>query len=215
MHLGHAHRLFLGSAAVDKVYCGQTPVWPSVLFQDNFNRTNANLEDSPVSSSGKVWEHDGEIAGALAIFFSSLRCNTTNSAGSAYKCPDLGSADHYVQFEVPATNVFLGSFICVRLADRNNFLGVRVGRSGVNGVLEVWRRVNGTLTARHNPGGTAVNVLDTVRLAAVGSNWQVFVNGASIATGTIGATLTATQAGVVARQFATDTLLDAFEANAL
>ena len=183
----------------DMQYVGLDLGWNVVggpPYFDNFDRPNAALEASAVASGGWSWTHDGLIAGAFALNSHALRCTTTNSAGSAYKVPDLGSADHYVEYKVPLIPPNAGSFACCRLADNNNFLGMRTDLATV----EVWRRNAGTLTSLYTQP-TAVVAGDILRLEVSGLNYLVKKNGAILkASSAIGGTaLTATTAGVVAR----------------
>ena len=183
-------------------------------FTDNFNRADANLEASAVASGGGSWVHDGLIAAALQISGNFLRCNTTNSTGSAYKAPNQGSADHYVQYKTQATTLSTGSFVCCRLADRSNFVGIRTGDGTAIGQIEVYRRVGGTLSSLWVSAGAAYNSGDIIRLECVGTNFTVKLNGAAIPAATnlpIGnATLTSSDTGVCART-TTGLIVDDFE----
>lgn len=153
------------------------PPPPSGPFFDNFNRANADLEDSPTSSSGGLWTHDGLITGALQILSNTLNCNTNSSTGSAYKCTNQGTADHYVQYTVMNADLATGPFACCRLADQGNFVGIRTGSGTGNGQIEVYRRVGGSLAHLYSsPAGTVVNG-DVVRLQVIGDEFTVRVNG--------------------------------------
>jgi hypothetical protein len=165
-------------------------------YGDNFDRADANLEASPGMSGGGSWVHDGAIAGALTISSSAVVSNTTDTLGSAYKTPPLGSADHYVQGTYPA-NTANSLFLCCRLADRNNYLAFRISSA----LWEVYKRVGGTLTglATSQPAAAAG---DTFRLEASGSTWTVRRNGTVVGTGPIDAALTSDGTGIVARNAA-------------
>ena len=166
-----------------------------MAFTDNFNRANANLESSPTSSGGGDWTHDGLIVGALAISSNALRCATTNATGSAYKSVNQGTSDHYAQYKVAVLGSS-GAFVCCRLADRSNFVGVRNDGS----VIEVYRRVSGTLTGLYTSGSGAVALNDVLRLECNGTNWALKKNGSPVTNGAIGAAgLTSSDTGVVAR----------------
>jgi hypothetical protein len=184
------------------------------IFRDNFNRANANLEDSATASSGGTWTHDGLIAGALTISSNFLFCATTNSTGSAYFAKDHGSKNHYVQFDVISTQNSTGAFFACRLGDRNNFVGVRAGFSGTSGVVEVYRRVAGTLTQLYISPGHTVAIPNHVRLEVQDDTWTVFINDVQLSTGSIGdggALDANTKAGVVGRVNGTRGIGDNFE----
>jgi hypothetical protein len=173
-------------------------------FTDNFNRANENLEASA------DWTHDGLVAGALAVVSNQINNTTTNATGSAYQCPNQGSADHYVQFTVrSAANS--GPFVCNRLADRSNFVGIR----NFNSNVEIYRRVAGSLTLLQSTNEGIV-VGDTLRLECEGTNWRAFKNGAQIGSGAIGsAGLTGQRQGLVGRTTTQAPWIDNFEAGAL
>jgi hypothetical protein len=165
-------------------------------FTDSFDRANANLEASATASGGGDWTHDGLVAAGLQINTNQLRCNTSNSTGTAYKSVNQGTADHYAQYKVATTSISSGPFVCCRLADRSNFVGVRNDGS----VIEVYRRVGGSLSNLYSSAGGAVAAGDVLRLECSGTNWQLRKNGTVVTSGAIGnGTLTSTDTGVVAR----------------
>jgi len=181
-------------------------------YLDSFDRANANLEASLVASGGWSWTHDGVIAAGFTIVSNALKSNTALTTGSAYKTPALASADHYVQYKVTNITSATGPFICCRLADASNFIGIRTGNGGSNGQIEVYRRVSGSLSSLYVSAASAVAVNDIVKLAVSGSTFTVTKNGGAVTGPTaIGATLTATNAGLVARSSTTMTIED-FEA---
>jgi len=192
----------------------------STAFIDTFNRADANLEASPVSSSGKTWTHDGLIAGAVSILAGVARSNTSDATGSAYSTGSLTSADHYVQFKVTTASVGngTGTFFCCRMSDRSNFVGIRAGNAGGGaGAVEVYRRVGGTLTNRYTgPAGTCV-AGDVLGLTVVGTNLNVYKN-SILLSGPIsigdGGVLTSQSAGIVARSI-TGEFGDEFQADKL
>jgi hypothetical protein len=187
------------------IYVGSGAQPPSA-FTDNFNRADENLEASA------NWTHDGLIAGAVAVRSNALANLTSDATGSAYKCPDQGSADHYVQFTARAT-ANSGPFVCCRLADRSNFVGIRNN----GGTLEIFRRVSGTLSSLHSSAQSIVSGT-VLRLECTGTNWRALKDGAQVATGAIGsAGLTNQRQGVVGRTTITgqNPWIDNFEAGAL
>lgn len=109
------------------------------VFSDNFQRADQNLE---ASASWTLLS--GGIAGGVAISSLESFINDTSTGGSAYTCPDIGGADMYVQGSVPDNATGSASFLCLRLQDQNNWLGVRYAQG--NATLEMYKRVAGTLT---------------------------------------------------------------------
>jgi hypothetical protein len=192
-----------------------------LVFKDDFDRDQTTpatkLEDSPTSSSGYDWTWDGNIAGGVQLEEQNAHCETSNSVGTAYFTPDLGSLDMYVQYAAPSTQNLTGPFNAVRLVDRNNFVGVRTGsESGIGtGVIEVYKRVSGTFTALYTSGASAFTQLDTIRLEVQGDTWRVYKNGTQLDTGSIGTTFNSKKAGLVARTTSGGGFSDDFEAAAL
>lgn len=111
----------------------------SSVFADNFQRADQNLE-----ASANWTLLSGGIAGGVTISSSEPFVNDTSSGGSAYTCPDIGSADMYVQAAFPDNATGAASFICLRLQDRSNWIGCRYVQG--NATLEVYKCVAGTLT---------------------------------------------------------------------
>lgn len=172
------------------------------LFTDNFNRADSNLEDSPISSGGGTWTHDGLIAGALTIGSNLLRCGTTNTTGSAYWAADHGTKNQYVQFDAVSTQNTTGSFFCCRLGDRNNFVGIRCGLSSGTGQIEVYTRIAGTFANLYRSSNNFYVNGDTLRLEVQDGSFTVYKNNVQISTGSIGdggALDTNTKSGVLAR----------------
>jgi hypothetical protein len=186
---------------------GCTPT-PSVFSDD----ANGYPPHASVEKNNSRWIWDGNIPGALEYNLDAFASVTSDSTGSAYKAPHQSSADHYVQFNVASISNATGPFVACRLADRNNFVGVRVGNNGGDGVLELYRRVSGSLTSLHVEGAGTVALNDKVRLECVGTNWEVFLNGVSLASGAIGdASLTSPDTGLVARVVTSNPWIDDFE----
>jgi hypothetical protein len=203
-----------GSAWVAKTlrYWDGTQWLPAsgTVYFDNFNRANASLELSSVASGGWTWSHDGLIADAGQIVSNILRGNTTNATGSAYKTPALPSNLHYVQYKVGVLATS-GPFCAGRLADRNNFVGIRNDGSTV----ECFRRVAGSLTSLPTSGATCA-IGDMIRIEFPTTTTYVLKkNGAVVQASTaIGATLTDVGTGVVMRT-TTGSFFDEFEAGTL
>lgn len=185
-----------------------------MAFTQNFDGPDRNLEDI----SG--WVHDGFIPGALATRSNKLACLTTDSTGSAYKCPDQGSADHYVQFRI-GTMQPSGPFVCCRLSDRGNFIGIRNNA----GTLEIYRRVSNTLFLIFS-GAMGLALDDLLRFEVEGeipdAIYRTYLNGVQLAgaagEGSVdsGATvLNNTGQGLVARASELEPWIYDFEAGAL
>ena len=141
------------------------------------------------------------ISGAAVISSNALSCNTFDGYGSVYKAPELGSANHYVQYMVPSaaiTQTFDTAHICVRLEDNLNFIGLHTGNSsGGNGKIEVVHRIEGSWTVDSETAADTVAAGDTLRFEARGTFWTVRKNGAYITSGTIPSELTDTRTGII------------------
>lgn len=172
------------------------------IFTDDFNRPDGDLETSA------NWTRVGGTAGALQVISNHLRCNTSG-ADTAYQSPDQGSVDHYVQIKLLSLASLGGggSFICCRLADANNYVGVRWTGSA----WSIFRKEAGSYNSIATIA-TPVPVLnDIVKLQVVGTTYTLFLNGTSIGTGPIGsAGMTSTRTGLVARAATQDPWLDEF-----
>ena len=173
------------------------------IFSDTFNRADANLEDSTLSSSGGTWTHDGAVPGAMRIFNTLLDCqNASTAAPSAYKTPDIANADHFVEYRLPSMSVLTGPFAACRMADKHNYVGVRGGaETSFNwGFLQVYRVTGNVLTNLFNGGDGTVQSNDIIKLGVLGTNFYVFRNGSLLSSGAIGdGSLTSTGTGIVAR----------------
>ena len=179
------------------------------LYSDDFNRADGNLESNAGSYS---WSHDGAIAGGLKIESNKLSCETSNSTGTAYKSPDIGNANHFVQYQVGATGFPSGAFVCCRLTDNGNFVGVR---HDDNTRFEFYKRVGGALTGLGTINMT-VTVGDVVRLETHGQNFIGYVNGTVIIAGNLNeVTLSSTRQGIVARAAVADGIIENYAAGLL
>ncbi len=144
-----------------------------MAFFDNFDRANENLEASP------NWTLGDGIAGLAAIRSNKLASLATAGQAASYRCPNQGSANHYVEFTVSsATPGLSGSFVCCRLADSANFVGIR--NDGTT--LQVYKRVADTLTQLHSTNGL-VSVGSVLRLECEAGAWRAFVDGTLRASG--------------------------------
>lgn len=176
-------------------------------FSDDFNRSNQTLETSA------NWTRVGGTAGALEIVSNRVRC-TTSGADTAYQAPNQGTADHYVQTKLLDVGSYGGgaSFLACRLADDNNFIGVRWTGSS----WSVFRRVSGGFSSVGSFASPAPSVGDVIKLQCEGTNYALFRNGVSVGTGAIGApTLTSTRTGLIARSAVQDPWLDDFETGSI
>jgi hypothetical protein len=162
------------------------------FFVDTCTRANMNLEASP----GGTWTLLDGTSGWGVIASNALASNTTDSTGASFRCPDIGNKNHWVEITIPSplpTNS--GPFACCRLADRSNFVGIRV----INSSVEVYKRVGGTLSALTS-GGTTVVAGDVIRLECRDDTYTLKKNGVAWNVGLIGNTaLNSTRQGFVAR----------------
>lgn len=181
---------------------------PAVFFFDNFNRSNENLEASP------NWSRlDGGAAGAITVDTNAARVVST-SDGPAYACPDVSNLDHYVEATLVPTSGY-NFFLCARLQDANNFIGVRRWSTGGN-TWSLYKRVAGTFTElaawTDSFFGSEANA--RVRLEVVGSNALVLINDRMpLVVGPIalGSHTSGARAGFITRDNAANPAWDDFE----
>lgn len=192
---------------------------------DNFNRIDGWLEESPTSiaSGGWTWTWDGLVAHGLSVYQNILYSGTASADGTSYWTNDTGSADHYVQYKIPAGLVgtlnqnFNQSHICCRHANNFNFVGIHVGNGGAGaGQIEVVKRTtSGGWTVLYVSGAGAVAIGDVLRLECSGNNWTVKKNGSLVSTGSIGdVALNSAKTGIVAHGMICE-IADDFEAGSL
>jgi hypothetical protein len=180
----------------------------SFVFADDFNRANESLE---VSAN---WTRAGGVAGDCSVSGNACRAVSTNATGAAYLCPDIGTADMYVQAKWMNTATAGGPFICARLTDANNYVGAR--RDNANGRWDLFKRVTGTLSSLGNFVG-AIVAGDVLRLECSGDNATLLVNGV-IRVGPVslaGSHAGVTDAGLNTRSTFQSPWIDDFEAGAL
>lgn len=158
---------------------------------DDFNRA-----DGPLENSTPFWTRDGVVGGAGAAIISNGMLGAVGTAQqSCYYCPDCGSTDQYVQVVVKGVSGSPGMFVCCRMTDRSNFVGLIVN-TGTGG-LEVWKNIGGSYTAL-TTNGPPVNVNDMIRLEVQGNNWRAYINTVQVRNGTIDApSLTSTRQGLM------------------
>lgn len=130
---------------------------PPVVFFDNFNRANENLE---VSAN---WTLTG-TAGTGRIVSNAAGSNSAGTPGHVYRSPAPASIDHFV--DITTTSQSTSSFACVRLRDTSNYVGVRRNTSNVN----VFTSITGTVTSRYSAAATAG---DRFRLEAEGTTFRL------------------------------------------
>jgi hypothetical protein len=130
---------------------------PPVVFFDNFNRANENLE---VSAN---WTLSG-TAGSGRVIANEVGSNISTSPGARYNSPAPASIDHFV--DITTTNQTTSSFACVRLRDTGNYVGVRRSSSNIN----VFTVITGTVTSRYSAASTAG---DRFRLEAEGTTFRL------------------------------------------
>lgn len=106
-------------------------------FYDDFERAAEQL------SASADWTFVSGTEGACATDGSGgLNTTDTNSSGTVYYSPDLGSDAQFVE-GVLATTGAVGPFLCCRFLDGNNFIGVRDAGPAQN-QWQVYSRTAGT-----------------------------------------------------------------------
>lgn len=104
--------------------------------------------DTFAGSAGTQLDSDGSSPAWTKDSLSNAANTTVNGAnkvqgsagGGGELAPSTGSADHYAQFSV--VNTSMASFVCLRMTNFNNYVGVRITGSK----FEIWERSGGTYT---------------------------------------------------------------------
>lgn len=182
------------------------PNIPRPFLSDSFNRADQNLEDSP------NWIRQGGSAGGIRIRNNQLDIVQT-SDGQSYLCNDVADLDQYVEFTRPTT-ANVDWFVCCRLANADNFIGIRRWNSG--SVASIFKRVGGTFTllGSFNLGSfspfSGPNAV--YRLEVKGNFASLFINNQRLLGPlAIGAHTSSTRAGIVPRNQATNGAIDNFK----
>ena len=178
----------------------------SGVFQDSFNRADEDL------SANANWVLISGVSTGAQVASNVLKANNVASAGTATAGPDLGSRNHYVQAVNNHTSGAGASFLCARLMDYNNWVGVRYNPTSTQ--WEMYQRVGSTLTSL----GTAADAAGggkTMRLEVSGLNATLKVNGASVITSAFSPKIVSSRAGVNCRSVVVANWLDNFECGAL
>lgn len=176
-------------------------------FTDNF--TNAGAQQALNARSGWTAVSGGDPS---EVFVPSAGTNlhTNPSFNVAIRCTDQASANHLTRAAVLGAST---GFICVRLTDRDNFIGFR--HDGTS--WQVYKRVAGTFTQLGTDYTVSLTSGDIGELTANGDTLTFTVNSVQRCLGT-GVTETfnntETRQGVVARSSATP-WIDDFFADAL
>jgi hypothetical protein len=139
-----------------------------LTFADNFNRANEAL-----TASGN-WTLVAGGTGQANIVSNQVQYNAADSVGVAYRSPDLASLRQYVQGKQLAGT---SGFLAVQLTDHNNYIGIR--RNPSTNVIEVFKRVTGTLTSQAAFAET-VGDTDVIRLEFISGTLTVKKNGATL-----------------------------------
>lgn len=156
------------------VLAGKQPVASGPLVSDSFDRAD-NASSMGNADTGQTWvPNDGtwEIKSNKAYL----------GAGQRSTVVDCGVAD--VLVSVVVDNFYGG--VCLRSTDANNHYLTQGDH--------LWKKSGGGYTSICS--FTAYGAGDTVAVSAVGSNFEVFVNGVSVATGTDSTFLTQTKHGL-------------------
>lgn len=187
------------------------PQSPSGTFTDAFTDDGSGTEDlaAHTPTGGTAWTRVDGSADMAQVTGGILRNNTADGSGAAYRCDDQGSSAQYVQY-IAISSLEMNAFVCNRLTDRSNFLGVRKNSIGV-----FYKRVAGAFTQIGTSSAPATN--SVVRLESDASNAHtVYDDGVAI----IGPTTdsfnsTETRQGVLARTSGAADWADDFEAGVL
>lgn len=138
-------------------------------FTDTFDRPNDNLEASP------SWALLSGTAGTGRVVSNRMVGSGTASVTACYLSPDMGSADHAVEFSTRSNGA--GPYVMCRLTALLTGIGVRIAGN----VLSVWKLVNGEFTLIADYNVTYVAGM-TIRLEVIGSQFRVAVNGTRVTT---------------------------------
>jgi hypothetical protein len=138
-------------------------------FTDTFDRPNENLEASP------SWALLSGTAGTGKVVSNRMVGSGTASVTACYLSPDMGSADHAVEFSTRSNGA--GPYVMCRLTALLTGIGIRIAGN----VLSVWKLVNGEFTLIADYNVTYVAGM-TIRLEVIGSQFRVAVNGTRVTT---------------------------------
>lgn len=179
----------------------------SGAFTDDFNRANEDL------SAGANWLLLSGVSTGAQVASNVIKANDTASAGTAVASFDLGSNDHYVQAVNNQSSGLGSSFLCARLMDYNNYVGVRY--NATNTQFEVYQRLGGTFTSL----GTAADAAGagkTMRLEIVGLIPTLKINGVAVLTASaVSPKIVSNRTGVNTRSVIVANWIDSFECGAL
>lgn len=156
------------------------------VFTDDFNRADEDLEASA------DWTRIDGVAGAIKVESNALTWEG-NSTNSAYRAPDIGSANMYAQYVLGATVDSNGCFLVIGLEDASNFaLGVRPN----GGNWQLFYRDGGTLTELDT---TPQNAPETARLERFDGAWRLLIDDVEKLSGILGLLPDRTWAGLMDR----------------
>lgn len=179
---------------------------PVLPFTDSFDRPDENLE----ASANWAFLEGIPATGGAAVRSNQLAALAGAGQGVTYLCPDQGHKNHYTQFTVRNVTASAGPFVICRVSVGDNFVGVR--NSGAS--LNVFRRIGGAFTSLYS-ANHAIIVGSSVRFEPEEDDWRLFKDGGLVASGAIGAVLTSTRQGIIARAFVHNPWIDNFEAGLL
>lgn len=166
-------------------------------FSDDFNRADENLEASA------NWTRVDGVAGALGVRSNAMA--QLNVTDTAYRSPDQGSTDHFTQATQASAVTAWGGFMCVKLTDSNNFIGIRWAGAG-NGV-DLFQRVGGGFLSLGNAGAATFNQGAVAYIETNAGNITVKADGVTKIGPTANANFpTITRGGFVSRSTTNPTL---------
>lgn len=181
-------------------------------FIDDFEGAGSTTAlDSWSPSGGTAWTKLSGNSDACAVVTTGEMQTNNVSGDGAFACDDQGSADQYVEFGRGTD--FGNSFVCCRLVDIDNFIGVRFVSGGT---LQSFKRVASSFT-QIGSNGSAASEGDTIRMECDGTAIAVYLNGSGTAdiSGTASDHATETTQGVVGRSTQLNGMCKDFEAGAL
>lgn len=93
-------------------------------FIDNFNGAAAETDlENWTPSGGGAWTLGSGSAGGVKVKTNGF-CGPSAGAGTYYTCTDQGSPDQYVVFRYKKNGFNTNSYVCARIVDASNFIGV-------------------------------------------------------------------------------------------
>lgn len=181
------------------------------VFTDTFTNTNG----TDLGSHSASWTREDGASGAVQIQSNQADFDTGVSTETAYT-HDHGSANHYAQADIneasSASGAAYRSFpICVRVSDKDNFIGIRIYLSS----LELYKKVTGSFTLL---GSYSTNATGTYYIEIDSSDNVTVKQGGTTVIGPVaaGTHTSSTKVGCVNRESTgAETSIDNWESDVL